>query len=80
LSSAHQAGPAAYQRFDSCDHVDILMNRTRKYLAAEHMPGVSSALLANRDARTKVKFLRIRIWKVRAQIGPVMPKITGQTV
>jgi hypothetical protein len=39
-----------------------------------------SPLLANRDARTKVKFLRIRIWKVRAQIGPVMPKITGQTV
>jgi len=42
--------------------------------------GRMTALLANRDARTKVKFLRIRIWKVRAQIGPVMPKITGQTV
>jgi hypothetical protein len=32
----------------------------------------ASALLANRDARTKVKSLRNKILKVRAGIGPVM--------
>jgi hypothetical protein len=38
------------------------------------------ALLANRDARTKINSSEIYTLKMRAQIGPVMPKITGQTV
>ena len=46
----------------------------------QSLGGVMSALLANRDARTKVNSFRIYMLKVRAQIGPVMSKITGQTV
>ena len=46
----------------------------------QSLGGVMSALLANRDARTKVNSFRICMLKVRAQIGPVMSKITGQTV
>jgi hypothetical protein len=37
-------------------------------------------LLANRDARTKINSFQIYSLKVRAQIGPVMSKITGQTL
>jgi len=37
--------------------------------------GESSALLANRDARTKVNSCRIYMLKVRGQIGPVMSRI-----
>ena len=46
----------------------------------QSLGGVMSALLANRDARTKVNSFRICMLKVGAQIGPVMSKITGQTV
>jgi hypothetical protein len=44
------------------------------------IPSESRALLANRDARTKINSFEIYTLKMRAQIGPVMPKITGQTV
>jgi hypothetical protein len=37
-------------------------------------------LLANRDARIEINCLQIYSLKVRAQIGPVMSKITGQTL
>ena len=42
-------------------------------------PG-SPALLANRDARAALSLVRIFGFRARAQIGPVMPKITSQSV
>jgi hypothetical protein len=37
-------------------------------------------LLANRDARTQINCFQIYGLEMRAQIGPVMSKITGQTL
>jgi hypothetical protein len=39
-----------------------------------------ATLLANRDARTQINCFQIYGLEMRAQIGPAMSKITGQTL
>src|SRR6266576_1749691 len=50
------------------------------FLASDRHFSDYATLLPNHDARTKVNAFRIYVLNVRAQIGPVMSKITGQTV